>query len=134
MNVTHLNAAPPAAPKANPFAGLTTFAARFVESVASSSASIEITTTGFDPSIPTSWTGSQIASPKTTTVAAVTMTPMKQKRVMVGGRPINCPSIWSRCDRQYRVKSGMFSESVAQNPTIAVSRGKKTVQKPDPSG
>ena len=95
---------------------------------------MEITTTGLDPSFPTKATGSQIASPNTMTVAAVTMTPMKQNRVMVGGRPINCPRIWSRCDRQYRVKSGMFSESVAQKPTIAVSSGKNTVQNPDPSG
>jgi hypothetical protein len=36
-----------------------------------------------------------------------------------------CPMIWLRCDRAKRLKSGMFSDSVAQKPTIAVSPAKK---------
>jgi predicted RND superfamily exporter protein len=43
-------------------------------------------------------TGSQIGSPNTTMVAAVTATPMKANAVMVVGRPSACPSICERCD------------------------------------
>ncbi len=45
-----------------------------------------------------SFTGSQIASPKITAEADVTATPMKAKSVIVGGNPRNCPTIcafWS---------------------------------------
>ncbi len=43
-----------------------------------------------------STTGSQMASPKTTMVAAVTAMPIKEKAVMVSGRPRICPTTWER--------------------------------------
>src|SRR3954463_10487782 len=54
--------------------------------------------------------------------------PMNAKRVMVVGSPRAWPHTWAFCDFAKRVKSGMFSESVAQKPTIAVSCGTKTRQ------
>ena len=48
---------------AKPFAGLTTLAAMFVESVATVNAIKEITTAVVEPSFPTSSIGSQIALP-----------------------------------------------------------------------
>src|SRR3954468_10245924 len=36
-----------------------------------------------------------------------------------------CPHTCAFCDFAYRVKSGMFSATVAQNPTIPVSDGMK---------
>ena len=76
----------------NPLAGLTTLAAMFVESVAIVSATIETATTHGAPSRPTSATGSGTASPNTTTVAPVTMIPIKQNSVIVVGSPIAWPS------------------------------------------
>ena len=40
--------------------------------------------------------GSQIASSKTTMVAAVTAIPMKEKAVIVSGRPRTCPKTCER--------------------------------------
>jgi len=37
------------------------------------------------------------------------------------GRPMAWPMTWSFCERAKRVKSGMFSASVAQKPTSPVS-------------
>ena len=51
---------------ANPFEGLTTFAAMFVDSVATVKAMSEIITRVVEPSSPTSKTGSLIANPKIT--------------------------------------------------------------------
>jgi hypothetical protein len=50
----------------------------------------------FPASCVMSATGSQIASPKTTMVAAVTAIPMKLKAVIVRGNPRACPMIWER--------------------------------------
>src|SRR5205085_2250951 len=61
--------------------------------------------------------------------AEVIMTLIAAKRVMVVGRAIVCPMACSRWLRPKRVKSGMFKESVAQNPTIAVREGTKTGRK-----
>ena len=55
-------------------AGLTTFAAMLVESVATERASSEMTTAKPPPILPSSTVGSQIASPKMVTVAEVTAT------------------------------------------------------------
>ena len=44
----------------------------------------------------TSTTGSQIASPKTTMVAAVTAIPINEKAVIVSGSPRACPTTWER--------------------------------------
>jgi hypothetical protein len=61
-------------------------------------------------------------------VAEVTITDISASRPIGSGRPIVWPISWSRCERANRVKSGMFSASVAQNPTIAVSDGQNTFQ------
>src|SRR5215471_12420952 len=81
---------------------------------------------------PASCTGSQIVFPYTIAVAEVTDTPIKANKVIEGGRPIACPAICAFCDFAYRVKSGMLSESVAQNPTIPVNAGKKKFQNAEP--
>jgi hypothetical protein len=57
--------------------GANTFAAKFVVKVASISANIDKIRSQTFPNRERSWTGSQIASPKTTTVALVTATPIK---------------------------------------------------------
>src|SRR5688572_17142215 len=44
------------------------------------------------------------------------------------GSPTAWPITWSRWLRAKRVKSGMLSASVAQNPTIAVSEGQNVAQ------
>ena len=74
---------------ANPFAGLTTFAAMFVESVAIVSAIKAMTMAVVEPSLPTSKMGSQIALPKITIVAEVTAMPMNEKRAIVVGKPMS---------------------------------------------
>ncbi len=61
--------------------------------------------------------------------ALVHAIPMKEYSVIATGKPNACPTIWLSCDREYRVKSGIFSESVAQYPTIAVNEGKKNFRK-----
>ena len=75
------------------FAGDTTFAARLVDSVATDKATSETRTAVPPPIRPSSTTGSGIASPKITTVADVTATPIKANRVMKVGRPIAWPRI-----------------------------------------
>src|SRR5919112_1154605 len=96
--------------------GETTFAAMFVEIWAIAMTNIaRISRAGMSPvSIVTSSTGFQIASPKTTMVAAVTAIPTKLKAVIVRGSPMACPRICERWVFAYRVKSGMFKESVIQ--------------------
>ena len=63
---------------------------------------------------PTSFTGSQIASPKMITVALVMRTPMAAKTNIVVGRATTWPTTCSLWLRPKRVKSGMLSDSVAQ--------------------
>src|SRR4030095_1537935 len=65
-------------------------------------------------------------------VADVTTTPMNANNVIDGGNPITCPLICAFCDLAYRVKSGMFNESVAQKPTMPVNAGKKKFQNDGP--
>ncbi|MNW02771.1 hypothetical protein D3C71_1986080 [compost metagenome] len=63
-----------------------------------------------------------------TTVAEVTITASAASSPMGTGRPMAWPTTWSRCDRAKRVKSGIFSASVAQKPIMAVSDGQKVPQ------
>src|SRR6516164_5869009 len=105
--------------------GDTTLAATLVFSVASSRATSAISATRGWLNRPSSTTGSQMASPKITADAEVTATPMKEYSVIALGSPSACPTICARCDLAYRVKSGIFSATVAQNPTIPVSAGMK---------
>ena len=65
-------------------------------------------------------------------VALVITTPMPANTVIVVGSATICPKACWRWERPKRVKSGMFKESVAQYPTIAVSAGKNAFQKPLP--
>ena len=65
-------------------------------------------------------------------VAEVTTTPINAKKAIDGASPITCPLICAFWLLAYRVKSGMFNESVAQKPTMAVNAGKKKFQKEDP--
>lgn len=61
----------------NALAGANTLAARLVVSVANIRANMERIRSQKLPNLERSWTGSQMASPKITTVALVTATPMK---------------------------------------------------------
>ena len=78
--------------------GETTLAAMLVDRVATDSASKEATTLMPPPRLPISpksSVGSQMVRPKMSGVALVTATPMKANSVMVAGRPMACPRIWS---------------------------------------
>ncbi len=99
---------------AKSFAGETTLAAMLTATVATTTVNIAMATTSGDVKRPTSFTGSQIASPKMITVALVMSTPMAAKTDMVVGRATTWPIICSRWLRPKRVKSGMFSDRVAQ--------------------
>ena len=59
-------------------------------------------------------------------VALVIITPIAANTNIVVGSATTWPMICSRWLRPKRVKSGMFSDSVAQKPIIAVSDGTKT--------
>src|SRR5262245_10298068 len=59
-------------------------------------------------------------------VALVIRTPIAANTNIVVGSATTCPTICSRWLRPKRVKSGMLSDNVAQNPIIAVSDGTKT--------
>ena len=72
------------------------------------------------PKCAASSVGSQIALPKITTVAPVTATLMNDTKAIGPGNPMLWPSTWSFWLLAKRVKSQMFSDSVAQKPTIAV--------------
>ena len=61
-------------------------------------------------------------------VALVIITPIAANSDIVVGSATTWPMICSRWLRPKRVKSGMFSESVAQKPIIAVSDGTNTGQ------
>src|SRR5215218_10097524 len=110
--------------------GDTTFAAMLVEIWAMAMMNMaRIKRAGMSPvSRVTSATGSQIASLYTTTVAAVTAIPIKEKAVIVSGSPMTCPTTCERWVLAYRVKSGMLRESVIQYPTFAAKDGQKSVQ------
>jgi hypothetical protein len=99
---------------AKSFAGETTLAAMFTDTVATTTVNIERATTTGDVKRPTSFTGSQIASPKMMTVALVMSTPMAANKDIVVGRATIWPTICSRWLRPKRVKSGMFKDRVAQ--------------------
>src|SRR6516164_11744141 len=61
-------------------------------------------------------------------VALVITTPIAANTDIVVGSATIWPIICSRWLRPKRVKSGMYSDSVAQNPIMAVSDGTKTGQ------
>src|SRR5919201_4228696 len=113
---------------AKSLAGETTFAAILTAIVATTTVNIETATTTGDVNLPTSCTGSQIAWPKMMAVALVIITPIAANTDIVVGSATTWPTICSRWLRPKRVKSGMFSESVAQKPIIAVSDGTNTGQ------
>ena len=83
-------------------------------------------------SLPVSSTGSQIASPKTITVADVVRTPTSGKSVIVVGRPRVWPIACSRWLRPNRVKSGMFRDRVDQKAIMPMSEIGKIFQKSGP--
>ena len=135
---------------AKSFAGLTTFAAMFVLIVAiatPTSASTAITTRiaglarigSLNPAggvllviCESTNTGSHSFAGSTPlsrlAEALVITTAIALNAIIVVGRPIVCPTICARWSRPNRVKSGMFSESVAQNPIMPVSDGTNTFQ------
>ena len=106
-------------------AGLTILAAIFVANVDIATASIAKVTIILFSNFPANTTGSQIVLPYTIAVADVTTTPINANRVIEGGNPIACPLICAFWLFAYLVKSGIFKDSVAQNPTIPVNAGKK---------
>lgn len=55
-------------------------------------------------------------------------TPMAANTNMVVGRATVWPITCSRWERPKRVKSGMFSDKVAQKPTMPVREGTKIFQ------
>src|SRR5581483_11815131 len=78
--------------------GETTFAATLVLSVAISSATRAMIATTGSLNFPSSATGSQIASPNSTTEADVTATPMNEYNVIAVGNPNACPNACADCD------------------------------------
>src|SRR5207249_817732 len=74
------------------FAGETALAATFVVSVAMSKDIMEMRVTSGFWNLASRTTGSQIGSPKITTEAEVTATPIKEYSVIVVGRP----RVWPR--------------------------------------
>mmetsp|Transcript_8191 Transcript_8191/g.28139 ORF Transcript_8191/g.28139 Transcript_8191/m.28139 type:complete len:349 (-) Transcript_8191:360-1406(-) len=108
------------------FAGATTLAAMLVEMVASKSPMRESTVGARPWILLTTCTGSEITSPKMTVVELVTATPRKENKAMNTGSPIAWPVSWAFWLLAYLVKSGMFSDSVDQKPTLAVTEGRKT--------
>src|SRR5919198_702960 len=115
--------------------GLTTLAARLHDTVASTTPiSASTTATGLE-NLAASATGSQIALPYTSTVAEVVMIETIAMKDIVVGSPSTWPSICWRWPPPNLVKSGMFSDSVAQNAIMPINAGAKTFQKsaPQPS-
>ena len=80
---------------AKSFAGDTTLAAILVVRVAIINATRDIKIKTGLSNFESRIIGSQIASPYITIVAEVTAIPIKEKKAIVGGSPIACPSI---CD------------------------------------
>ena len=116
------------------FAGATTLAATFVESVAASvPAAANVVAAAPPPIRSKSWMGSPTATPNTTAVQLVMATETNEKADMNTGRPNVWPRACARCDVAYRVKSEMLRLSVAQNPTVAVSMGANADQNPPSS-
>src|SRR5262245_27289684 len=117
---------------AKSLAGETTLAAMLTASVATTAVNIEIATTGTLSNWLTTFNGSHKSFAAIcgymTMAADVIITPIAANIVIVVGSATTCPTACSRWLRPKRVKSGMFKESVAQNPIIAVSDGMKTGQ------
>src|ERR1700754_400247 len=113
---------------AKSLAGPTILAAILVASVDRATASMAKLTSSLLSNLPASTTGSQMVVPNMMVVADVTTTPIKAKRVIEGGSPIACPLICAFWLTAYRVKSGIFSDRVAQKPTMPVRPGIKNAQ------
>src|SRR3954471_4925278 len=111
--------------------GETTLAAMLVEICAMTTITIASTSsTGRSASSwATSATGSQIGLPYSTIVAEVTAMPMNENPVIVSGMAMLWPSSCERWSLAYRVKSGMFIDSVIQYPPFAPSPGPNSDQK-----
>src|SRR5215207_7416120 len=114
--------------------GETMLAAVLVDTVARMMISIETATQKRLSMWPIRLIGSDTVSPTSDSDAAVMITPRPANRNIVSGRPRIWPTTWLFCELAKRLKSGMLSESVAQNPTIAVRPPKKYFTKDDPSG
>ena len=104
------------------------FAAVLVEMVAMMMMIIDSTTQNGLSILPISVMGSDTVSPTSCADAAVMTTPRPANSTIVSGNPTTCPTICARCDLAKRLKSGMFSDNVAQKPTIAVRPAKKIAQ------
>ena len=104
-------------------------AAMFVANVEIATAIIATLTSILLSNFAAKTTGSQMVVPKTIVVADVTTTPTKANMVIDGASPMIWPLIWAFCDLAYLVKSGIFKDNVAQNPTIPVKAGKKKAKK-----
>ena len=121
----------------NAFAGATTFAATFVESVAAIKPSAATSrASGPNAAEPRSAVGSPTSingtGPAPTIVGTpdatvVTATATTENTVMNPARPSACPVAWSFWVFANREKSLMLSAMVAQNPTTADNAGKKCV-------
>ena len=120
----------------NAFAGATTFAATFVESVAaikpSAAKSRASGPNAFEArravGSPTSTLGILPPPPTidgTPDATVVTATATTENKVMNPARPSVCPKAWSFCVFANREKSLMLSAMVAQNPTTADNVWKK---------
>ncbi len=62
----------------------------------------------------------------------VTITDRNANSVMVVGSPSACPHVWAFWLFPYRVKSGMFSDSVDQKPIMPMRDGQNSFQKSPP--
>src|SRR3954454_14618794 len=114
---------------AKSYDGLTTLAATLQDIVARIAITRPIvTTTGFS-NRRVSWTGSQIAEPYTSTVPEVVMIETSAMNDIVVGSPMTWPQTCCRWPLPNRVKSDMFSDSVAQNAIMPISDGAKIFQK-----
>jgi hypothetical protein len=116
-------------------AGETRLAAMFTDRVATSTVTSAYSRPRTLSVFAASWTGSQIVCPYTACEPEVTSTDSSANSVMVVGRPRACPQVCAFCDLPYRVKSGMFSDSVDQKPIMPIRDGQNSFQKlpPQPS-
>ena len=57
--------------------------------------------------------------------------PRNEYNTIATGSPKPCPTSCDSWFFAYRVKSGIFNDSVAQYPTMAVSDGQKKCRNPD---
>src|SRR5688572_5104821 len=116
------------------FVGDTMLAAVLVEMVARMMMIIDVTTQNGLSILPISVMGSEIVSPTIWEEDAVSTTPSPANSTIVTGSPMICPTIWLFCDFANRLKSGIFSDKVAQKPTIAVRPARKYLANEESGG